>query len=445
MDIKDTWGVDSSPGTAQATDLKCGNLFASMGATGSATLPAYSTDIGDRATVTPGTHPTINTGPATLAAPGSPWTPTAASLARGASLGFSSRGTVLFDSFAMMYGLAEKATASGSVSISYWISPDGPAQGAILSSPFQSYHKVPNNNSSPTQRDFAVYLTFNPVCGAGIASAYAPDLPNGGAPIVIDGSLPSTGSLINTPDWKGVIILSMANTASWDYGTGFPYMPNAVISDPSYDRGSTGLYYHVMISMHVVSGRVKATIYVNDTAIATDAFISADFSTSITNEPCLFPFGPTTGNGGASFPRIADGAVQNVDPEIPGSNVWQIGGRQTDFGAEWGRGSNNLTVFPEGDGLYGAVTELWIAEGQYVDWSNSANRNKFHTTDILGNVFVPTDIGAHGETPTGTRPTMYFTGDPTKFVINRVNGATASVYKGTTNSLTLDGRYPGAL
>jgi hypothetical protein len=432
MDIKDYWGVDSSPGSAQDTTEKCGNLFATMGATGSATIAAYSTDLADRATVTPGSHPTINTG-ASPRLNGGTNAPSAAGAARGASLGFNAKGTTYFDSFAAMYGLSEFATGSDKLTISFWISPDDAAQGCILGSPFQSYNKLANNNTDPVNDDFSVFYNFNPVCGGGIAEAFHPDTTTA-RKFAIMGHVPSTGTITTPVTTKDEIDISLG------VGTGM----NATISDPSYTSGSDGLFYHVMIAIHTVSGQVKATIYVNDTAIITDTAISPDFSAFLTGETAKIPFGPVTGV--TTYPALRDNAAQAVQPIVASPNVWHVGGRLIDFFHEWDTASpDELSVFPEGDGLYGAVTELWIAQGQYIDWSNSANRNKFHTTDILGNVFVPTNIGAHGETPTGTKPTMYFTGGPDQFVVNRVNGVTCNVYKGTRNSLTLDGRYPGAL
>jgi hypothetical protein len=385
-------------------------------------------DIGDRATLTPGTHPSVNTG-------GTP----AAHAARQQQLGFSfdTLGTVLFDSFAMMYGLPQASTASDKISISFWISPDGPAQGAILSSPFMSFKAIADHGAggSIISTDYSVYEFFNPIAGAGIAEAYAPDTtPNHWAFLR---SIAATGPVIPL-GFESII----------QCGAQLETIPTFYqIADTNYDRGSTGKFYHVMISVHATGGRPKLTIAVNDTVLVADQNCGSDLSSVITNEPWLFPYGSTTASSGTVYPAMRNDAQQAVQPIIGGPNPWQIGGRLVDFPNEWdfSNGSGGLSAFPEGDGMWGAVTEVWIAQGQYVDWTNSANRNKFHSTDILGNVFLPVDLGANGALPTGTRPTMYFTGMPDKFIINRVTGQKATVYKGTRNSLTLDYRYPGAL
>jgi hypothetical protein len=431
MDIKDYWGVDSSPGSAQDTTHKCGHLFATMGAAGSATIASYSTDLGDRATVTPGTHPTINTGAATATPAGTkePWTITPASAARGASLGFNAKGTTYFDSFAAMFGLPVYNTASDKLSISFWISPDDVAQGSILCSPWRELTgmKPANDQASPPSVSVDHWLRVGPYAGAGISTL------SGGTPkyLLTMQTSASGPVIVGAPgSFVGTIQANIAENST-----------SVTVPDPLYTAGSDGLWYHVMFSMHATSGRVYCTLAVNDTVILDGtAPVSSDLSASITNEPFLFPFGSFTPSNGTAIPALRDNASQNSEDTVGGANVWAIGGAFQD--PTVGSGGS---ILPEGDGLWGAVTELWIAEGQYIDWSNSANRNKFHTTDILGNVFVPTDLGAHGQTPTGTKPTMYFTGDPTKFIINRVNGVKCSVYKGTRNSLTLDGRYPGAL
>ena len=50
----------------------------------------------------------------------------------------------------------------------------------------------------------------------------------------------------------------------------------------------------------------------------------------------------------------------------------------------------------------GAISELYFAPGQYLDFSVEANRRKF--IDVKGN---PVPLGADGSTPTGTAPKIY--------------------------------------
>jgi hypothetical protein len=431
------WYVDSSPGSS-VNSTKCGEKFVSSGIAGTSTITTpYNTDIGDRAMVTPGTHPTINTG-----------TGPVNRAARAQQLGFVSNGTVLFDAYAMMYGLTVSPQASSSYSLSFWISPDGAAQGAILGSPQSTYFRYPAQDPTDTpipffgtQPYFANFLSIGPVIGSDTPENYAP----GGSPHA----------------WVLQCFTPMANAAPNSGSGGFdteisygcaggptPFnAPHAYCPDQNLESGTDGLFYHCMIGVHTVSGVPKITIYINDTPILSDVEM-ADTTGSFTTPAAdyKFQFGGTLSSNADTYPAMRDNAVpdQVQGPNvIAGHNVWQIGGRMVDWIQNQGNGE--IDAFPEGDGLLGAVTEVWIDEKTYIDWSNSANRAKFHTTDILGNVFVPTDLGAHGQTPTGTRPTMYYTGNPTKFTTNRVNGQVANVYKGTTNSLTLDSRIPGAL
>ena len=85
--------------------------------------------------------------------------------------------------------------------------------------------------------------------------------------------------------------------------------------------------------------------------------------------------------------------------------------------------------------LYAAVTELWEAPNQFIDWSVSANRYKFHASDAgwgpAHTTFAPVDIGPTGKRPTGVTPRMYLSGPPSLFNKNRANG-------GATLTLTGD-------
>lgn len=84
-----------------------------------------------------------------------------------------------------------------------------------------------------------------------------------------------------------------------------------------------------------------------------------------------------------------------------------------------------------GDGLYAAMTELWVAQGHYVDWSQKVNRYKFHTSDGFAGsafeTFAPVDIGASGSRPFGYTPTLYLTGGPALFPNNRATGLALNV------------------
>jgi hypothetical protein len=116
-----------------------------------------------------------------------------------------------------------------------------------------------------------------------------------------------------------------------------------------------------------------------------------------------FP-GPTLVSNGGDL-RFSD-FYNWAYPGIP--NSWMIGGPA----------NQRLSTYM----CAGAISELWIAPGQYIDWSTHGNRYKFHTMDQVGSHFLPVDLGATGKAPTGTAPAVYCTGSPAAFPHNRANG-----------------------
>jgi hypothetical protein len=73
------------------------------------------------------------------------------------------------------------------------------------------------------------------------------------------------------------------------------------------------------------------------------------------------------------------------------------------------------------------LTELWVVYGNYVDWTNAKNRAHFHKFDSGSGKYVPVDLGAKGQKPTGSPPWLYLTGGPNQFSTNRANGNTLTV------------------
>ena len=73
----------------------------------------------------------------------------------------------------------------------------------------------------------------------------------------------------------------------------------------------------------------------------------------------------------------------------------------------------------------GDIADLYYAPGQYLDLSNSANRDKFY---LAGK---PVDLGADGSTPTGTAPLVFFHLDDgeaaANFATNRGTGGDYSI------------------
>ena len=70
----------------------------------------------------------------------------------------------------------------------------------------------------------------------------------------------------------------------------------------------------------------------------------------------------------------------------------------------------------------GALSELYFAPGQYLDFSVESNRRKF--IDAAG---LPVSLGADGSTPTGTAPIIYLKGDYSAFGTNSGSGGNFTV------------------
>jgi hypothetical protein len=89
-------------------------------------------------------------------------------------------------------------------------------------------------------------------------------------------------------------------------------------------------------------------------------------------------------------------------------------------------GDANIGYQPIGDSA-----DWYFAPGQFLDLSIEANRLKF--IDVGGK---PVDLGANGETPTGTAPAVFFSGDATGFATNKGTGGAFSLTGSLTNAST---------
>ena len=74
----------------------------------------------------------------------------------------------------------------------------------------------------------------------------------------------------------------------------------------------------------------------------------------------------------------------------------------------------------------GSIYEFWMDWGQNIDLTNTTTRRKFINADL-----TPVDLGSDGATPTGTAPTVYFTGGPSDFATNLGTGGAFSVGAGS--------------
>jgi hypothetical protein len=99
---------------------------------------------------------------------------------------------------------------------------------------------------------------------------------------------------------------------------------------------------------------------------------------------------------------------------------------------------NGLPIYIMGSGLQGDLigdfSNVWIAPGQIVDFSVTANRRKFITA-----ANKPVNLGVDGSAPTGVAPAIFFAGDDTTFGTNAGSGGSFKLVQ----SLYTDGSGTG--
>lgn len=144
---------------------------------------------------------------------------------------------------------------------------------------------------------------------------------------------------------------------------------------------SSGIWINYLISAdsdHDGGSKVIYS-YLNDVQYATDSII----------------------NAGTAFDMVFNGLKSVVGSDLGGSN------------------------------LKADIADLWIAPGQFLDFSVESNRRKF--IDATGK---PVDLGSDGSTPTGTAPRIFFSGDYTDFPVNQGTGGTFTLTGTLTNAST---------
>ena len=89
--------------------------------------------------------------------------------------------------------------------------------------------------------------------------------------------------------------------------------------------------------------------------------------------------------------------------------------------------------------LDGYVSDVWADIGTFMDFDNSANRRLF--IDATGR---PVNLGAFGQGPTGTNPTLYLANPAGLYNINNSGNANFRFYNGTidVNAFTAAGTDP---
>lgn len=84
-----------------------------------------------------------------------------------------------------------------------------------------------------------------------------------------------------------------------------------------------------------------------------------------------------------------------------------------------------------GDFITADMADFWCAPGVFIDFDVEANRRKF--IDDSGK---PVYLGANGEIPTGTSPSVFFSGDATTFGNNLGTGGTFTAAGSLTDAST---------
>lgn len=119
---------------------------------------------------------------------------------------------------------------------------------------------------------------------------------------------------------------------------------------------------------------------------------------------------------------LGDTAYTFTKDDASPAFVFTFDGQEFSVGA-WGTASPNKYV--------GDMANFWFAPGQFVDFSNQANRRKF--IDAGGK---PVNLGADGSTPTGTAPAIFFSGDAAAFATNAGTGGAFTLTGSLTNAST---------
>lgn len=133
-------------------------------------------------------------------------------------------------------------------------------------------------------------------------------------------------------------------------------------------------------------------------------------------------------NGDSVYGDIAPGAWMHLLGAYDGSDdakcKWLVNGvDETSTVSTFNSGPATLTgeaaftlfqhILGAGGAFVGDVADIYIAFGQWLDLTNPANVAKFIAAG------KPVDLGADGSTPTGTAPTIFFSGDASEFATNK--------------------------
>jgi hypothetical protein len=114
-----------------------------------------------------------------------------------------------------------------------------------------------------------------------------------------------------------------------------------------------------------------------------------------------------------SFKVAVDGVVSGIAPNMPNIAAPTLAA-EDDFQVGFG------------EGTVADYADFWLGFGQWLDITVPANLAKFIDSDGK-----PVDLGTDGSTPTGTKPTLFFSGGGAEFATNKGTGGPFTLGSGT--------------
>ncbi len=333
---------------------------------------------------------------------------------------FQVQDVPLFNGNTYLSGLPTRAN-SASMSMSFWL--ETPAidplnfQGFIYGSGSQALQDYTQGNETFTQSATLGFSSFF------ASSPYASD-------DVQDGFLGDQGQTVSL---RARASYATTHLTALAYGGQFtaavspsPTLYTELQTASSSFVSGTGPnpWVHVMFSIHSISSTTSQyMVYIDN-----NLFASGTSLQWTTQNGGVFPGSPTTAQVPLTFPFTTSGWLIGGSNWIP-SSIYDGGFDPPK------QQSATISGTRTGSCFLGCMAELWLAPGQYVDWSVQANREKFHTSESnnITGLYAPVNLGPNGAAPTGTKPLVYLSsnvntaagqvGSPINwFKVNRANG-----------------------
>ena len=161
------------------------------------------------------------------------------------------------------------------------------------------------------------------------------------------------------------------------------------------------------------TNKIFIAVYNTAGTASLDVYSATNYTASTTwlNILCSWSTNFTAGN------KIMNFYVNSVDDKGVSNDA--NGAFTVDYtDTNWCVGTTNIFG---GEKFNGCMSEIYFAPGQYLDFTNSANRAKF----ISGG--KPVDLGTDGSIPTGTAPILYLREVAASFNTNSGTGGNMTI------------------